>query len=317
MSLLNDVLRDLQSRGARETRPLAGLEPVAGVKSRSNLPLWLMAIAALAVAVLATRPVAVATAPAIAIPMAETAATALVAPVVEARPADISIPVTTAEEPQRVPEPDSDAPAAFAEPLIVRRHAAEAEERTITPLSSGLQALQSGDLAAAEKFFTNALAIDASDAQAWSYLYETQARAANITAAEQTLQRSLTRASEPAELAKLYARFLIERKDTARAVTILRDHRPIGTPDSDYDALLAALLQQQGSFAEAGSLYRELLDRNPQPGAWWVGLAMSSDSLGDRAAALAAFERALRADRLKQPLANYARRRIAELENNG
>ena len=363
MSLLNDVLRDLQSRGAPEPRPLDGLAPVASVKSGPALPLWPVAVVVLAAAVLAWRPITVAFAhdppeappetvatelhgpvapapatpvvdapePAPAAPVPEAAAAVAAAPVPETtvpvpaapvadtRPEDVTAPAAppVAEEPQPAPEPDADVPAAAAETLIVRRQPAEAEDGNSAPLGSGLQALQTGNLAAAEKFFGNALAIDASDARAWSYLYETQARAGKAAAAEQTLQRALGAASETAALANLYARLLIKRGETARAIAVLHDHRPTQTRDSDYDAFLAALLQQQGRFAEAGSLYQELLDRDPEPGAWWIGLAMSSDSLGDRAAALAAFERALRADRLKQPLANYARRRIAELENNG
>lgn len=333
MSLLNDVLRDLQSRGAPEPRPLDGLAPVASVNSDPRLRLWPLAIVALAVAVLAWRPITAALAHDRQEAPVETVATELPAPAPPAPAVDApepapaapvpetTVPVPTptpvVEEPQPAPVPDADVPAAASETLIVRRQTAEVEDGNSAPLGSGLQALQSGNLAAAEKFFGNALAIDASDALAWSYLYETQARAGKIAAAEQTLQRSLGAASETTALAKLYARLLIERRETARAITILQDHRLTKTPDSDYDAFLAALLQQQGRFAEAGSLYRELLERDPQPGAWWIGLAMSSDSLGDRAAALAAFERALRADRLKQPLANYARRRIAELENNG
>lgn len=327
MSLLNDVLRDLQSRGAPEPRPLDGLAPVATVANRFKWPLWSLAIVALGVAVLAWRPIAVAIAhdpqpaptatvaadlPIATVPVADT-------PVMDTRPADVTTPVSSpvAAELQRMPEPEADVPAAPAKAVIVRRQHSQAEDRTNPPLSSGLQALQSGDLAAAERFFNDTLAIDASDTSAWVYLYQTQTRAAKVAAAEQTLRRSLSRASEPAELANLYARLLVARKETARAIAILQDYRPTTTSDRDYDAFLAALLQQQGRFSEAGSLYRELLDRDPQPGAWWVGLAMSSDSLGDRDAALAAFERALRADHLKQPLANYARRRIAELENNG
>ncbi len=339
MSLLNDVLRDLQSRGAPEPRPLDGLAPVATVTSRSKWPLWSLAIVALGVAVLAWRPIAVAiahdpqpaptatvaadlpiaTVPVADTPVMNTTAPVPATPVMDTKPADVTTPVSSpvAAELQRMPEPEADVPAAAAEPVIVRRQHSQAEDRTTPPLSSGLQALQSGDLAAAEQFFKDTLAINASDTSAWVYLYETQTRAAKVTAAEQTLRRSLSLASEPAELANLYARLLVARKETAQAIAILQDYRPTTTSDRDYDAFLAALLQQQGRFSDAGSLYRELLDRDPQPGAWWIGLAMSSDSLGDRAAALAAFERALRADHLRQPLANYARRRIAELENNG
>ena len=44
-----------------------------------------------------------------------------------------------------------------------------------------------------------------------------------------------------------------------------------------------------------------------------TGLAMSHDSLGNRADAQSAFEHALSTDSLKTPLARYARRRTEEL----
>ena len=133
--------------------------------------------------------------------------------------------------------------------------------------------------------------------------------------AANTLFSGLVAAEEPAPLAKLYARMLLDRGEKQAAISMLQNHRPAMT-DTEYDAFLAAMLQQQGRFAEAGTIYRQLLDSNQNLGSWWIGLAMSSDSLGDRADAMAAFQRALRADALKPALAMYARRRIAELQAN-
>ena len=85
-------------------------------------------------------------------------------------------------------------------------------------------------------------------------------------------------------------------------------------PDTEYDACLAALLQRQGQYVRAGEIYRNLLTVEPGSGSGWIGLAMSHDSLGNRADALSAFERALGTASLKTPLARYARRRTAELQ---
>ncbi len=76
------------------------------------------------------------------------------------------------------------------------------------------------------------------------------------------------------------------------------------------------MLQQRGQYAEAGSIYENLLDAEPNSGSAWIGLAMSHDSLGNRADAVSAFESALRTGSLKTPLARYARRRTAELTAN-
>ena len=174
--------------------------------------------------------------------------------------------------------------------------------------------MRGDDLLNAERLFREALTIDPGNGAVWSYLYSNLIRASKPAAAEQALRRGLISAKEPAPLAKLYARMLLDRGEKDAAVSILRTHRPIAATDTEYDAFLAALLQQLGQYAEAGEIYRKLLTVEPGSGSWWFGLAMSSDSIGNRPDALSAFQRALRTDSLKTPLARYARRRTMELQ---
>ena len=174
--------------------------------------------------------------------------------------------------------------------------------------------MRGNDLSTAERLFREALTIDPGDGATWSYLYSVLVRASKPAAAEQALRRGLISARQPAPLAKLYARMLLDRGETGAAVSILRTHRPLPASDIEYDAFLAALLQQLGQYTEAGDIYRQLLTVEPGTGSWWIGLAMSYESLGNRPEALSAFERALRAESLKIPLTRYARRRIAELQ---
>ena len=174
--------------------------------------------------------------------------------------------------------------------------------------------MRADDLLSAERLFREALTIDPGNGAVWSYLYSNLVRASKPAAAEQALRRGLISAKESAPLAKLYARLLLDRDEKDAAVSILRTHRPVAAADTEYDAFLAALLQQLGQYAEAGEIYRKLLTVEPDSGSWWIGLAMSSDSIGNRPDALSAFQRALRTDSLKTPLARYARRRSAELQ---
>ena len=176
--------------------------------------------------------------------------------------------------------------------------------------------MRSDDLPGAERLFREALTIDPGNGAVWSYLYSILVRASKPAAAEQALRQGLISAKEPAPLAKLYARLVLDRGEKDAAVRILRTHRPAAASDTEYDAFLAALLQQQGQYAEAGEIYRKLLTVEPDSGSWWIGLAMSSDSIGNRPEALSAFQRALRTDSLKTPLDRYARRRAAELQAN-
>jgi Flp pilus assembly protein TadD len=180
-------------------------------------------------------------------------------------------------------------------------------------VAMGLAAMRSNDLRTAERLFREALVADSGDVATWSYLYGVLYRASKPAEAEQALQRGLVTADEPAALAKLYAQMLMDRRDKDAAISILKIHRPAPASDTEYDAFLAALLQQQGRYAEAGEIYQNLLAVEPDSGSVWIGLAMSSDSLGDRADARSAFERALGTGSLKTPLARYARRRVEEL----
>ena len=208
--------------------------------------------------------------------------------------------------------PQAASAVAPANEIISRRQIGIADRSA----SRGLAAMRANDLRTAERLFREAISVDSGDGTFWSYLYTVQVRASTPAAAERTLQRGLISAREPTTLAKLYARMLLDRGEKLAAVNVLRAHRPLPGSDVEYDAFLAALLQQMGQYAEAGDIYRHLLTVEPSAGSWWVGLAMSYESLGDRPDALSAFQRALRAESLKVPLDRHARRRIAVLQSH-
>jgi Flp pilus assembly protein TadD len=215
---------------------------------------------------------------------------------------------------QTLPEasPQAESAVAPATAIISRRQT----DRAARSASRGLAAMRANDLRTAEHLFREAVAADSGDSVFWSYLYSVLVRASKPAAAERTLQRGLISAEEPTTLAKLYARMLLDRGEKDAAASILQTHRPLPASDIEYDAFLAALLQQLGQYTEAGDIYRKLLTVEPSTGSLWIGLAISHESVGDRPDALSAFQRALRAESLKEPLARHARQRIAELQSH-
>ncbi len=378
MSLLNNVLRDLQTRGELGVEPLTGLEPVAEPSTQHRWhALILPAVAALSVAsaIALWGPVAdgrwipsfarimvdadvqpqskLQTVPKSS-PQAEpdlaassdnattsnNATTGNKAAIGEdaATGDDATIsdssrdvtPINTSSKSNPAPvdnyvaDTQADAPPASqvsvesavspATATTLRRETGNAAIAAARSAARGVAAMRGDDLVNAERLFREALSIDPGNGAVWSYLYSTLVKASKPAAAEQALRRGLISAKEPAPLAKLYARLLLDRGEKDAAVGILRTHRPVATADTEYDAFLAALLQQLGQYAEAGEIYRKLLAVEPDSGPWWIGLAMSSDSIGNRPDALSAFQRALRTDSLKTPLARYARQRTAELQ---
>ena len=336
MSLLNDVLRDLQTRGAFGPEPLTGLEPVlethAPQKSRL-MPLFMVLALAVAAFLLAWPTMMNLQRPELPSQAVASTTTQWVSePEIAPQTTPPPVPQPAQVEQLAVVEVISNPPPAAPAPVVEARRAPTVIEESKTTiyrrdtrdraasaaswLDEGLRALQANNLAAAERYFQDAIDDDTANGAAWSYLYSTQVKAGNITAAEQTLRMGLAAAKDPAALAKLYARMLLDRGNTGAAVRVLQDNRPPVASDAEYDAFLAAMLQKKGQFALAGDIYRQLLDRNPDSASLWIGLAMSSDSLGNPEDALAAFHSALRADPLKPPLARYAARRISELEAN-
>jgi len=372
MSLLNNVLRDLQSRGAFGLPPLTGLEPVtetADQQHKRALLLPALAILSIAAAVVVWRPVIdgreslsfanimtdATTQPqsepqtgAKMSPQAEPAIAATgddlrvvfnsdsgsnesLAPVDDYVVADVAdaplASAATVVSPVAEPMPAAELPVVTKTPAIKEPPAVIESSGTTTIsrrktddndtsgiVAMALAAMRSNELYTAERLFRDALAVDSGDSAIWSYLYGVLVRAARTGAAEQALRQGLVLAKEPAALAKLYARMLLDRGETGAAVSILRTHRPLPASDIEYDAFLAALLQQLGQYTEAGDIYRKLLTVEPSTGSLWIGLAISHESVGDRPDALSAFQRALRAESLKEPLARHARRRIAELQ---
>lgn len=380
MSLLNDVMRDLQMRGVPGMPPLAGLQPVADIpqgRQKRHMMLPLLATASVAAAivtwgpgsdgswvpsivriagvesshreviaqpdvnetskiepvVIATgkdlrelfsietasvdRPVSLATSAGISRSPAKSPANldsapidslkAINIPTVESRPV-VESPSSPTQSRAEPPAPNE----ATAKTSITRREPGVEDIDGIVMRAQ--RALRGHDLVTAEQLFRQALAIDSSDVTIWTYLYTVLVGSHRSAAAERALQQGLKSADEPAALAKLYARMLIDRGDKKAAVGVLEMHRPAPASDTEYDAFLAALQQQTGSYAHAGETYRQLLTVNPDSGSWLIGLAMSNDSLGNRQEALAGFERALESGSLKSPLDRYAQRRIAELQ---
>ncbi len=388
MSLLNNVLRDLQSRGAFGLPPLTGLEPVTDIPDQHRkraLLLPALAVLSIASAIVVWRPIIdgrwvlsfasimtdAATQPE-SRPQTDVEMPPQVEPTIAATGDDLrdilSIDRASNESPAP-PDDDvvntvADAPSAsaevveallaveeslpaaelpvVAESLAVTQSTATKESAPVTEspaviespgtttisrretddddtsgtVAMALAAMRSNELYTAERLFREALAVDSGDSAIWSYLYGVLVRASKPAAAEEALRQGLVLAKEPAALAKLYARMLLDRGGKDAAVAVLKNYRPTPASDTDYDAFLGALLQQRGQYAEAGSVYENLLTAEPNSGSAWIGLAMSHDSLGNRADAMSAFESALRTGSLKTPLARYARRRTAELTAN-
>jgi tetratricopeptide (TPR) repeat protein len=125
------------------------------------------------------------------------------------------------------------------------------------------------------------------------------------------LDDGLARAEDPAPLAALLGRQLLERGEIARARDVLRSHAPAIAEAPEYHLLLAASHRQAGDHAAAAEHYRALTGVLPRSGAAWIGLGASLESLEQPAEAAKAYNRALEGD--DDRAARFARQRLAAL----
>ena len=383
MSLINDVLCDLQRRQKPLAQPLAGLTPVrmrssqdGGAPSRSaraRRPVLLgVALVLAGVLLLRTFP-GEAPAPPLS-PVTSAAVTAVAAvqdDTASARAAPATGPSTPAttigrlssleeflrsrdrlaqDPPRRAPGPvfarerrpvtqDAADPAPQAtartvteaqptEPVAALKRERSAA-RALVPASvivtrpadgpsvearrrAALAALHSGRPREAVRDLRALLVEFPGDTQGWLHLATALAHAGEPGEALAALRSGLHRADEPATIARQLARRLVAADAEAEALDVLLAHQP-EPPVAEHESFIAALEQRSGRHGAAAARYRRLLDADGARPAWWLGLAISEDALGNPAAALTAYRRA-RTMPLEPALDAYASARIATLD---
>jgi MSHA biogenesis protein MshN len=107
------------------------------------------------------------------------------------------------------------------------------------------------------------------------------------------LKHGLSQHPDHAGSARLLARLLVSRGQHAEAVVYLESALGGATQDADYHALLAGLYQHSGNPAGAARHYTAALSLNPGRGEWWMGLGISREQSGNASAAGAAYRKAL------------------------
>lgn len=148
--------------------------------------------------------------------------------------------------------------------------------------------------------------------EAHELLATTLIRRRRPDAAMRALEAGLPVAHEPAPLAALLGRLLIDRGEVARARSTLKRHAPPMAEALDYHLLLAAAHRQAGDHERAAEHYRLLGEHLPRRGAVWIGLGASLEALERPGEAADAYNRALEGD--DDRAARFARERLRALQ---
>lgn len=84
------------------------------------------------------------------------------------------------------------------------------------------------------------------------------------------------------------------------------------TPDADYYALLANLNQRRQNYDNAINYYQKALEIAPHKGEIWIGIALAYQATGEEKNAMTAFKQALATQNLSAELRNYARQQVRQ-----
>lgn len=179
--------------------------------------------------------------------------------------------------------------------------------------AEGAQHLRSGHMAAALAAWERALAQDPSHRPARGAAAELLLNLGRTVEAEELLRQAHRRWPADSGFAEQYGRMLIGQGRDADALAVLEAARPALVGDGEYLALLAAVYQRLGRYAESAEAYGRVLGAHPQREVWWMGLGITLEGAAQTQAAAKAYRRALALPGLGRELRAYAEGRLRSL----
>jgi len=137
-------------------------------------------------------------------------------------------------------------------------------------------------------------------------LYQT----GNPSRADQWVQNSLQLQSTYPPFVELAARALVKQNKTSEALQLLQTIHPSLKKNPNFYALMATLYDRQGQSDLATELYEQLVVLQPSNSVWWVGLGVALDHTGKQDQALIAYSRAEKTNNLSPELNAYVNTRL-------
>ncbi len=177
----------------------------------------------------------------------------------------------------------------------------------------GYRLLQQGRMHQGQEALRKALALYVPHIKAREVLAGSYIRSGRFVQAAELLKEGVKLHPEYSLFAKLYARVLLELNNPQLAIKVLKNGAADITQEPDYYALLAAIYQRVNAHNKAADIYLRLVKIRPQAGVWWIGLAISLEKTGKTDEARQAYERALETGTLKASVAKFAEKKIASL----
>lgn len=334
MSVINQMLQELEQRRADAGVSAAQVRAVVDQRRRKSAPWLVLALSAVALSValgywISGRPGAKVSAPP-ATPLS-------VSPAEPLQPEKMPQMLQLAGELSQLPaaiETPARPPAALPRPPVAEKaqlspiveHApplvetVNKEIKQISPQQRAENAyrlayasLQQGRMGEAEESLRQALQFDPRHVAARQAQAALLVEAKQLGRAEQLLQQGLELQPGHAGFAMTLARLQVERSDVAAALATLQRNPPSGE-NAEYHGFMAALLQRGERHKEAIEQYQTALRSNPGAGPWLLGLGISLQADNQPAKAAEVFRRAKSSSSLSPELQAFAEQRLKQVQ---
>lgn len=137
-----------------------------------------------------------------------------------------------------------------------------------------------------------------------------------IDLAEKYLDQALNQRPQNVALLQLKSRMQLMANNPSAALHTLQSFSPPLAGNTDYYALIAAIHQQMKNFDLAEQLYRQIVMIQPNEGKWWVGLGAALEAQQNMNAAQEAYQRAAMLHTLDPNLQAFVDSKLSITNNN-
>ncbi|MDA9271815.1 tetratricopeptide repeat protein [bacterium] len=115
-------------------------------------------------------------------------------------------------------------------------------------------------------------------------------------------------------LLTMKSRLLVEEGQHREALALLEQFRPDIRKEPDYYGVMAAIFEALGRSGEAGSLYQSLVKIEPSNGQYWLGYGIALENKNANQQAIEAYKRASQSDNAQPVVRAYAETRLKTLQ---
>lgn len=195
--------------------------------------------------------------------------------------------------------------------LTISRTQLSPQALAANKISEAEQAMERNNLAKAEALFEEVLLVMPEHETARKQLAALWYGKKSYRDAINLLSQGIALAPPAQEMRLMSARIYYEQGQTRQAYNILR---PIKASNSaEIQTLLANTSAELNEHNSAITAYQKLITLEPDVGRWWLGVAVSLDSLGNFVPARDAYKQAIARNNLSSSAMQFARERLIEL----